>query len=64
MEQILLDKVFDSVKDVLYFFGSFFLSLFPMWHPRAREVPVNVRGDEVVPNDNINGRDQEPEEEH
>jgi hypothetical protein len=26
------------MKDVLYLFGSFFLSFFPMWRPRVREV--------------------------
>ena len=58
-EQILLDRVIDSVKDVLYLFGSFFLSLFPMWHPRPREVVV-------VNDDNQNnidvgvGGDEEP----
>jgi len=36
-EEILLVHMLEGMKDVLYLFGSFFLSLFPMWHPRARE---------------------------
>lgn len=45
-EQILLDKAIDGAKDVMYLFGSFFLSLFPMWNPRPREIPeVNGNND-------------------
>ncbi len=58
-EQILLDRVIDSVKDILYLFGSFFLSLFPMWHPRPREVEVAVNDDNQ--NNNDGGGNEEPQ---
>jgi len=51
-EQILLDRVIDHVKDVIYFFGSFFLSLFPMWHPRLREM-ANIPEVESVDETNV-----------
>jgi hypothetical protein len=37
-EEIFLGYIIDGMKDVLYLFGSFFLSFFPMWRPRVREV--------------------------
>jgi len=39
----LLSLVKDFILDIMYFFGSFFLSLFPLWQPKQRNV-VRVRG--------------------
>jgi len=61
-EQILLDRVIDSVKDVLYLFGSFFLSLFPMWHPRPREAAAVNHNDQN--NNNADGDGNGNEERH
>jgi hypothetical protein len=66
-EQILLEVVIESVKDVLYLFGSFFFSLFPMWHPRARDIE-DMSGDDdgvVVVDDEreIENNDHEPAQE-
>lgn len=36
-EEVFLGHMIDGLKDVLYLFGSFFMSLFPMWRPRVRE---------------------------
>ena len=68
-EQILIEKVIDSVKDVVYLFGSFFLSLFPMWHPKPREAPVVVddnrdEQEQNEHNDNMDGGEEEAEEEN
>ena len=57
-EQILLENVIESIKDIIYLFGSFFLSLFPMWHPRAHEVdivaPIVENQDQNISNNNNN----------
>lgn len=62
-EQVLLEKVIDSAKDVVYIFGSFFLSLFPMWHPRARELNRNSDDDVVTNNDDNNGNNRNQDDE-
>jgi len=46
-EEIFLGHMIDGVKDVLYLFGSFFLSFFPMWRPRVREL-VREEGNDNV----------------
>ena len=46
-EEIFLGHMIDGMKDVLYLFGSFFLSFFPMWRPRVREV-VREEGNDNV----------------
>lgn len=38
-EEIFLGQMIEGVKDVCYLLGSFFLSIFPMWRPRQREMP-------------------------
>jgi len=38
-EEVFLGQMIEGMKDVLYLFGSFFLSIFPMWRPRQRERP-------------------------
>lgn len=47
-EEIFLGQMIDGIKDFLYIFSSFFLSIFPMWRPRAREVEHEER-EPVVP---------------
>ena len=46
-EEIFLGHMIDGMKDVLYLVGSFFLSFFPMWRPRVREL-VREEGNDNV----------------
>ena len=61
-EEIFLGQMIDGIKDFLYIFSSFFLSIFPMWRPRAREVELEER-EPVVPiqNNEEQMEDNEPQ---
>ena len=52
----LLSLIKDFILDIMYFFGSFFLSLFPLWQPKQRNV-VRVRSNEQE--DAVAGEDNE-----
>jgi len=67
-EEIFLRQMIEGFKDVVYLFGSFLLSIFPMWRPRAREVVVEDNrvqdyGDERDgrDHDDANGNDDRSE---